>query len=175
MKNNKLKQAFPMMLLLFMPYLFVVIFGGMLFLYGLSNMVLGIALGMYGIICLIIFLPNMIYAFILPKKGYTAKQILFWDMVLKICNIPIYITVFLNGLLLAITPMGFLLIFILVIFDYILLLPSTMYGISGLIQARKKDFISKQKFIVHVIFHFMFCLDVISAVISYCSVRNEKE
>lgn len=175
MGNKRFQGTLPMILLLLVPYLFVAIFGMMLFYEGFSNTVLGIALGIYGIICLTIFLPNMPYAFILPKKGYTAKRILFWDMILKICNIPIYIIVFLNGLMLAITPMGFLFIFVLVIFDYILLLPSTMYGVSGLIQAYKKDLVTKQRFIIHAILHFMFCLDVVSAVISYYSVKNEKE
>ena len=174
MKFKRFKWDLPMIILLVVPYLFVIILGTMLFFNGLSNAVFCIALGMYGTICLFFFLPNMIYAFMLPKKGYTARQMLFWDMLLKICNIPIYIIVFLNGLLLAITPMGFLLIFILIIFDYTLLLPSTMYGISGLIQVYKEGLIQKKKFIIHVILHFVFCLDVVSAVISYLRIRKEK-
>lgn len=60
-----------------------------------------------------------------------------------------------------------------IIFDYILLLPSTMYGISGLIQARKENLIQDKNFAIHVILHFMFCLDLVSAIMSYCRVRKE--
>lgn len=51
-----------------------------------------------GIFLLILF-PNMIYAFILKRCEYGHRKLFFWNMLLKLCNIPIYVLVFAVGVL----------------------------------------------------------------------------
>src|SRR5699024_3904011 len=96
---------------------------------------------------LLVFLPNMVYAFILPRKGYTQRQLLFWNMLLKLCNIPFYCLVFLMGMMMSVFVILLLPIFILV--DYTVLLPSTMYGVSGLLQARKARRVSTKALVAN--------------------------
>ena len=62
-----------------------------------------------------------IYAFFLPRLGFQSKQLLFWCMVLKICNIPIFCLIFVVscGLFVVILPV----IPLLFSFDCLLLLP----------------------------------------------------
>ena len=57
----------------------------------------------------------------------------------------------------------------LALIDYSVLLPSTMYGVSGLLQARKARRVSTKALVVNGIMQFMFCLDVCSAVYLYTS------
>lgn len=125
--------------------------------------------------CLFVFLPNMLYAFLLPRMGYTERQLFFWNMLLKICNIPIYCLVFLMGVVMTAFVLPILYLPILVFFDYSLLLPSTMYGISGLWRAYQERMISRNVLIIHVIMQFMFCLDVCSSVYLYVSMRKAKK
>jgi thiamine transporter ThiT len=121
----------------------------------------------------------MIYAFVLAKNREKSTVLLFWDMLLKLCNIPIYLLIFFigtfigasSGLVVTILPFSLAIVFILMIFDYLLLLPSSMYGVSGLIQARREGHITTVALVVNCILHFLFCLDVISAIIMFCVVR----
>ena len=118
----------------------------------------------------VICLPNMVYAFFLPRLGTTPRQLLFWNMVLKLCNIPVFVGVFLVALLLNIMVIP--LLPFLMLFDYSLLLPSTMYGISGIWQNYRKGKFSLVETAVNIILHFFFCADVFSSI--YCYVRGRK-
>lgn len=162
------KNILPILQLIF-PYLYILFL--ILTRDNSSNVWLRI-LSAYGLIVVGIFIPNMIYAFILAAKKESSSQLLFWAMLLKLCNIPIYIFIFMFGTLAAILPLGFLLIPFLVIFDYIMLLPSTMYGISGIIQARREGKITIETAVINGILHFFFCLDVISAIIMFRKVKS---
>lgn len=118
-----------------------------------------------------IFISNMIYAFILAKHGESSAVLLFWDMLLKLCNIPFYFVVFSFGFLMSLVPKGIVITFPLAIIDYLLLLPSSMYGVSGLLQARRERKITTLTAVVNIILHFFFCVDVISAIVMFCIVR----
>ena len=45
------------------------------------------------IVYIAILLLNMGYAFLLPWMGFGGKEILFWNMLLKLCHIPVYLGV----------------------------------------------------------------------------------
>lgn len=155
-------KKIPIILLLITPYVFV----GICLSKGLGTVIPVIWL----VLWLLILLPNMVYAFILPKLKYTGEQLLFWNMLLKLCNIPIYLMVFFVVLLLHVLILPLIPIFIL--FDYSLLLPSTMYGISGIICCYKDGKLTIKEVIVHIILQLMFYFDVFSAV--YCYIRARK-
>lgn len=131
------KRILPILLLI-SPY-FYILFA----IVGIAHYHLDILLPQLNFIHLcmviVIFIPNAIYAFVLVAHGEKSDVILFWDMLLKVCNIPIYIMVFIVGFFTTLLgPFGIPLILLLVSFDYLLLLPSTMYGVGGLIQARRE-------------------------------------
>ncbi len=159
-----MKKNIPMVLLLITPYVLL----GIVWKQGLTDVVPAA----WGLACLLIFLPNMAYAFLLLRMGYSEKQLLFWNMLLKLCNIPIYGLVFLMGVLMGVFAIPILIF--LVLFDYSLLLPSTMFGLSGLLKAYEVRRISVATLVVHIIMQFMFCLDVCSSVYLYLSLRKDK-
>lgn len=144
----------PMIVLLIMPW-FIAISSGTLSVFGYAPF----------IIEGIIILGCMIYAFFLPRLGYDGPQIMFWNMVMKLCNIPIFLCLYAMGGIMYLflgTEAGLLVVGI----GYLLLLTSSVYGISGLICSYKAGLISRGKFIVHIISHFLFFIDVLSS--TYC-------
>ena len=91
-------------------------------------------------------------------------------MVLKLCNIPFYIGVFFVGLMMSVFVIP--LLPFLALFDYSVLLPSTMYGLSGLLQAHREGKIRTKTLLVHGVMQFFFCLDVFSAICLYVNARK---
>lgn len=129
------------------------------------------------VISIIFFISNMIYPFILAKHGESSTTLLFWDILLKLCNIPIYIVVFMFGSIMMIWPLGFgvVIAIFLAIFDFIMLLPSSMYGVNGIVQACREKKITKLTAVVNCILHFLFCLDVISAIVMFCIAKSKSK
>ena len=80
----------PMIILLYAPYVFLLICIGICmaekgFTADAIEMIGWTFLGMF----LLILFPNMIYAFILKRFGYGHRKLFFWNMLLKLCNIPV--------------------------------------------------------------------------------------
>ena len=149
-----------MIVMLIAPYL---LFG----MYMTENLqLLSIGLIVFGIVMFF----GAVYSFFLPRMGFSGKQILFWSMLLKICNIPIYLFIFAIGLFLFVVIIP--LIPLLFLFDLFLLLSTSMYGINGIIQCGKEKCLSQKIVIINIILHFIFCTDVISSI--YCYFRSMK-
>lgn len=155
-------KRIPMLLLLAAPYIFIA-----------ACAAKGtIAFLTWILLCVLIYLPNMIYAFILPRMGYGGRQLLFWSLLLKVMNIPVFAMIIFFVLLfnIFVLPMAPFLI----LFDYTLLLPSSMYGVSGLIACCREGKLSKKALVINIIMQFTFCLDVFSAVYGYVKARKKQ-
>ena len=153
-------KKIPMIIMLIAPYF---LFG----IYMAENLeLLSIGLLAFGIIMLL----GAVYSFFLPRIGFSGKQILFWSMLLKICNIPVFLFIFAVGLFLFVVIIP--LIPLLVLFDLFLLLSTSMYGINGIIQCGKERCLSKKEVLINIVLHFIFCADVFSSI--YCYIRSRK-
>lgn len=135
----------PMIILLLAPYVFLLICIGICMAEKgfTADAIEMIGWTFLGMFLLILF-PNMIYAFILKRFGYGHRKLFFWNMLIPF----------------------------LVIFDYLLLLPSTMYGVSGLRSLSKTGKASKAGIMINGICQFLFVFDVISAAYLYIRFRN---
>lgn len=167
-----MKKA-PMIILLLAPYIFLLICIGICvgengFTADAIEKTGWAFLGMF----LVILLPNMIYAFVLKRVGYRYQELFFWNMLIKLCNIPIYVLMFAVGIFAVSMILGIMLVPFLVIFDYLLLLPSSMYGISGLRDLSKAGKSSKAEIVINGICQFLFVFDVVSAVYLYIRFRK---
>lgn len=160
-------KKLPIILLMFSPYAFAWLFLDLFLLSGNLPPVWPLIPAIY----LLILFFNMIYAFVLPKLRYSSRKLLFWNMFLKLWNIPIYLSVFLFVLLTHVFSIP--LIPFLFLFDYTLLLSSTSYGISGILNGRKGKLLTPKAALVNIILQFLFCFDVFSAV--YCYVKARKQ
>ena len=81
-----------MIILLLAPYIFLLIDIGICveengFTADAIEMIGWTFMGMF----LLILFPNMIYAFVLKRCGYGYQKLFFWNMLIKLCNIPIYV------------------------------------------------------------------------------------
>ncbi|MBM6802937.1 hypothetical protein H6B07_09740 [Mediterraneibacter glycyrrhizinilyticus] len=135
----------PMIILLLAPYVFLLICIGICMAEKgfTADAIEMIGWTFLGMFLLILF-PNMIYAFILKRFGYGHRKLFFWNMLIPF----------------------------LVIFDYLLLLPSTMYGVSGLRSLSKTGKASKAGIMINGICQFLFVFDVISAAYLYIRFRK---
>ena len=75
-------------MLLISPYLFVFIAK-----FGPAELRLNLPPVIF-ILLITVLIPNMIYAFVLKMHGETSTSLLFWDMILNLCNLPIFIMAF---------------------------------------------------------------------------------
>lgn len=160
-------KRLPMILLLLEPHILFATFNWVCTTETVS------ASGVCLIFFILILLFNMIYAFLLPRLGFEGQKILFWNMLLKLCNIPIFLVIFLVGMLTHFLILPLIPFFIL--FDYFLLLSSTMFGISGLLSCYKSQQLSYRTLVVNIVAQFFFCVDVISAVYCYIKVCRAKK
>jgi hypothetical protein len=169
-----MKKHFPVKLLLIMPYL-CILFGvlGIQFIGELPSewearifMLLCNGIGL-------IILANLIYPFVIANRGVSSTVLLFWNLILKLCYIPIHIMIILFGITSYEDPMGIYIVIFLVLIDYLLLLSTSMYGVSGLLQARREGNISTLIAAINIILHFFFCTEVISAVVMYMTVKGK--
>ena len=138
-------KKLPMIILLLAPYVFLLICIGICMAEKgfTADAIEMIGWTFLGMFLLILF-PNMIYAFILKRFGYGHRKLFFWNMLIPF----------------------------LVIFDYLLLLPSTMYGVSGLRSLSKTGKASKAGIMINGICQFLFVFDVISAAYLYIRFRK---
>ena len=157
-------KKLPMILLLTAPYVLLLGFFGSVSADSDGPALAGLS---FFLVCL---LCGMVYAFAMPRLGFTARQILFWNMVLKLGFIPFYVFILLivlvtNVMLIPALP------FILFV-EYLLLLSSGMYGISGLKCAYTNGRVSKIFLVVNIAAHLCFCMDVVSAVFCYRKLKK---
>ena len=99
------------------------------------------------------------------KGGNAVYRLAFFDMLVKLLRIPFYLLVFLAGVLMF---MAYLL----------LMITSSMYGVSALVRAVRQGKVSKRYAVVHGILHFLFVTDVISAIcvfVKMSAVRRKEK
>ena len=125
------------------------------------------------VIYMLTLLGNSVYAFFLPRLGFRSDQILFWDMFLKLGHALLYIGLFCISGMMAFLMGPFVLL--ITVAEYMLLLSTSMFGVSGLWKACRGGELTIRAVIVHAVLHFFFCLDVISAVICYIKIRRVRK
>lgn len=161
-------KKLPMLLLLIVPY-------GILILCSQMNMDFSTGLTVYGAI--LVF--NAVYAFRMPRVGFNGKQLLFWNLLLKLCNIPLVLLILLVTLITSLVggegirgdvP---LVIRIELLSCYFLQLSSAMFGISGFLWCHKYGSLSRAGVIFSTIVQLIPCIDVIGSILCYIMFRKE--
>ena len=161
-------EKIPMILLLIAPY-------AILFLCDQAGLDFSIGLWIYG--ALLLF--NMVYAFLLPRLGFRVKQLLFWNLLLKLCNIPLILLIFVVTLVMmmaggeGIRDEAASMVLIAWLSCCLIQLSSGMFGISGFRRCRKYGTLSKAGMIASSIAQFIPCVDVIGSILCYIMFRKE--
>ena len=161
-------KKLPMILLLTVPYAVLIICYG-------ANLDFTFGLCLYG--ALLIF--NMVYAFRLPKLGFSGKQLLFWNLLLKLCNLPLVSLILVFTLVMTVVGGEGIrdelpgMILIALLSCYLLQLSSAMFGISGYKWCRKYGTLSKGWVTASTIVQLIPGIDVIGSVLCYIMFRKE--
>lgn len=167
-------KKLPMIVLLVAPYIFVFVAVVICIIEdGFTANALGYIGYEYLIMLMVVLIPNMVYAFVLKRNGYDQRDLFFWNLILKLSHIPIYILIFMLGVFMGMMILGIMAIPFLAVFDYSLLLSSSMYGISGLSYVSNRCSFSKKQVIICGICQFIFVLDVLSAIYLFGKSRKE--
>lgn len=173
-KQMKKEKVLPILLVIW-PYLIMA--------FGLleGETLITVALYLYLPVTAVVYIWNIVNAW--KYKGEnTAKELAFFNMLIKAVHIPFYLGVFLIGAifllasvvpaLIFFTPMVLISLFVT---DVILLVVSSMYGVNAIRYAYKEGLITRKSALKNLIMHFIFVLDIISAVNIYCKVRKHSE
>lgn len=127
-----------------------------------------------------LLLFNMVYAFLLPRLGFNGKQILFWNLLLKLWNIPLVLMILLVTLVtslvggegirdevasMALTAW---------LACCLIRLSSAMFGISGFRWCRKYGTLSQAGVIASSVAQFIPCIDVIGSILCYIMFCKER-
>ena len=126
-------------------------------------------------VCGAILILNMVYAFLLPRHGFKVKQILFWNLLLKLSQVPLISLILLFTLVMAMVGgegIGAVAIAALLA-CWLLMLSSSVFGISGLLWCHKYGTLSKAGMIASMIAQLIPCVDVIGSILCYIMFRKE--
>ena len=170
MKNRK---WIPIILMIW-PYLTA---GAIFTLLATENQSAGVSIVLLGLLTIVVYVVNIVNA--CTYKREDAGRQAFWNMLVKLVHIPFYLVMFVLGLMFlaasALPALIFVSPFIVimcVIIDYCLMVTSSMYGINALIRARTNGLVSTKFGVFHTVLHFLFFLDMISAIIIFIKIRK---
>lgn len=127
------------------------------------------------IICGVILAFNMVYAFWMPKLGFNGKQILFWNLLLKLCQLPLILLILLFVLVMAMVGgegIGSVVI-VALLACWLIQLSSAMFGIGGFRWCHQYGTLSKAGMIASSVVHLIPCVDVIGSILCYIMFRKE--
>ena len=123
----------------------------------------------------VVYIANIICA----CRTKDPSSLVLWNMLMKLLHIPSYALIFLLGVMLTGqlivgSPLGLIIVPILIAIDVLLLCTTSSYGINALVKAKKKNRISKVFMVVNIVLHLIFVWDVISSVIVFFKIRQAK-
>ena len=163
-------KKIPMILLLIAPY-------AIYFLCDYVNMDFAIGLYIYGAILVL----NMVYAFLLPKLQFNGKQLLFWNLLIKLCHIPLVVIILLAVMITSLIGGEAMrdavssVVLIAFVNCYMLQLSSAMFGISGFLWLRKNNKMTSKDVAFCTAAQLIPIIDIAAAVVCYFMFRKQRQ
>lgn len=113
-----------------------------------------------GIWFFVSLLANLAFFLLALGKQWAGKSLALISMVLKLVQIPAYVTIFLLGCVFAITIWLFAFVIVLFFFDCLTILLTGFMGLAASIRCAGEKRVSKGLCIANGILSFVFCADV---------------
>lgn len=155
-------KKLPLLALLVMPYLVLALAMEQ----GLSAACLELSAGIFAGVVLV----NFVWALLAGRLGFSARQLAFWALLLKVCHIPFYLLVFAVGVLLNVMIIP--LLPFMAFMDYLLLLSTSLYGIRALWAGRRQGSFSLSAAGICTALQLLFCLDLVGAAWGWLRLRK---
>lgn len=118
-------------------------------------------------ICTLVYMPFCL------AKGWGARQTAFFNMLIKLVQIPAYLAIFVLGVLFFITIFTYAFSVFFVLFDCITIFLTGLVGLTANLRLYKEHKCSGSFAALNSVCQFVFCIDVISAVVVYICSRKE--
>lgn len=129
-------------------------------------------------ILIVLYVVVLVCAVVMFIKGITKKkrsiELLRFNMIIKLTHIPVYLIIFLIGLLCTITIFTIGITIVLMILDGMTIILSGLIGLGGVIGSLREGKISIRKAVIHGILQFVYCADIISSIVIYRTVKAIK-
>jgi len=97
------------------------------------------------------------------------------NMVIKLVHIPAYVAIFILGFAFLLTIFTFVFSIFLFILDVMTIFLTGVIGLSGVIRGYFEKKLSMKSAVIHGILQFVFCVDVISAIIVYRKAKKSSQ
>ncbi len=143
--------------------LFEFLFGDIIF----ATLPFFIIIGLITIIC------NVVFIVLSFKRKWQAKEIAKYNMIVKLCQIPAYIIIFILALISLIVPFLFILALFFLLFDCCTIILSGTIGLTASIRAYQEKTLSMEKTILFAFMQFIFVLDVAFSIIMFCNLNKK--
>lgn len=119
------------------------------------------------------FICTLVYMPLCLSKGWSARQTAFFNMLIKLVQIPAYLAIFVLGVLFFITIFTYAFSVFFVLFDCITIFLTGLVGLTANLRLYKEHKCSGSFAALNSVCQFIFCIDVISAVVVYVYSRKE--
>ena len=96
------------------------------------------------------------------------------QMIMRIVQVPFYVAIFIIGFLCLLTVFTFAVTFVLAIIDAICIVTTGMCSVAVYREMRKCGLITPKEQTVYSILGFIYCADVVVAIIAFVSARKAK-
>lgn len=97
------------------------------------------------------------------------------NMILKLIPVPAYILIFLLGCAFLITIFTFAISVILMLLDGMAIVLSGLIGVAAVKRNHSDKILSTKEMVAHGILQFVFCADVVSAIVVFYKARRAKK
>lgn len=97
------------------------------------------------------------------------------NMILKLIPVPAYILIFLIGCAFLITIFTFAISIILMLLDGMAIALSGLVGVAAVKRNHSDGILSTGEMVAHGILQFVFCADVVSAIVVFCKAKRAKK
>lgn len=116
---------------------------------------------------LVSLLCNLFFLVLSIVNRWDAKQVSFINMLVKLVQIPAYLLIFILGCLFMLTIFTYVFSIFFVLFDCLAIFLTGLLGVASVVRCYSEGKNSKAFSVVNGIFQFIFCADVISAIVVF--------
>lgn len=159
------------MYLIFFQYELLAYIEHLLIMEGFYIPIVFIILGMLLFLWLLSFVFLFVFSHCCSKQENGLLELARSNLVVKLIHIPAYLIIFILGIICLITvfTIGFSLAFI--IFDCMTIFLTGMLGLCAILRGRSHGLFYGKRTIFFAVLQFLFCLDIVGAILLYRKVR----
>ena len=116
----------------------------------------------------VMYILNIIFIIQAKDGRWSAKELARTNMIVKLIQIPAYIFIFIIGLLCTVMIFTIGISFVLVLIDAFSIGLTGLFATASFQNLNREGTITRKTQLIYSIASFLFCVDVIIAVIGYC-------